>query len=715
LHSLRASASPPSGGGGAFFPSKGWGAFLLLIFILSIHPVSAQKFSLSPKVKADKLYETKQYYAAIQGFEKELSEGKGDQPATVWKKIGLCYLKINQPQKAIYWLQQVTATGSADADAWYQYGLALQQIADYHKAMAAFEQCLQMQPGHPTVSVKIESCHFAMTHYRVNPYANFRPSVELNTTGGEFGVSLYAGGRVYYSSAAPPVEGAKIDQRTGLQHVEIYMARLQNKRIRYPQIADQTLPKFVTDGLFAYDSLTHSVYFAWCDPNNSRCGIYSSKLALGKWTAPSVVVQNKKDQVSGHPAIANGGNRLYFTSNSSEGNGQTDIWYVDKTKDGKWGQPVNAGTTVNTPGREEFPFIHADTLLFFASDGHVGYGGLDIFCSVIRDHTFSTPVNLRRPFNSQGDDFGLTISGGTGILSSSRNESVSDDIFLFDGVPAYLYLGGHVTDLITGDILKNARLTLSLDGKVAQQTVSDSTGYYGFFLFLYFTPIMYARTTGYKPSLTDVQPPDAEQFTDFRHDIRLQQSVILPATIQLYHKITGTLIAERGIVCFNNDGEEQILRTDASGSFKLIAQEDQREYWVKFPDGAYLTESIILNDEQKSYTLAVQPIGGELFAGWLRFKRGSVEATEMSQALIPRIAAVIKANQGMVFQLEGFCDRGFEVNQTTLAIQRAEYILRRLVDEGVDPRQLNAAAGSRTTNTGEDDADQRRVEIKIRR
>jgi tetratricopeptide (TPR) repeat protein/outer membrane protein OmpA-like peptidoglycan-associated protein len=681
---------------------------LSLLVILFISPVSAQK-------KADKLFENRQYYAAAQVFEKELADGKRGNPIEIRKKTGICYLKINQPEKALHWLQQAAA-GNTDADLCYQYGLALQQTANYAGAIETFGQCLRIQPGHPTAPVKIESCRFAMTNSRVNPYVKFRPATELNTPGGEFGASLYANNMVYYSSAAAPAEGTKIDQRTGLQYVTTYMMRVQNKRFIYPQAADNTLPKYVNEGLFTYDSIAKCVYFTHYDPDNNCSGLYASKLVSGKWTEPEIILQNKKDQVSGQPAIANGGNRLYFTSNLSDGAGQTDIWYMDRSDDGKWGLPVNAGNTINTFGREEFPFVHADTLLFFASDGHIGYGGLDIFCSVIKGNSFSTPVNLLRPFNSQGDDFSLVItSGNTGLLSSSRNELMSDDIYFFEGLPSFQYLSGHVTDYFTGAPLKDTRLTLSVDGTNVQQAVSDSTGYYGFFLHKDKSPMMYARTIGYKPSLTDVPLTGTKQFDNINHDVQLQQSAILPATVQLYSKITGNPVVERGIICYNNDGETQILRTDASGSFKLTMQEDQREYWIKFPDGNYLTESIILNEEQKSYSLAVQPLNGDLFTGWLHFKRGSIEATEMSQALIPRIAAVIKANPGMVFQVEGFCDTGFEARQPNLAIQRAESIVRRLIDEGVDKRLLSALAGREAGTTIEEDAGQRRVEIKVKR
>jgi flagellar motor protein MotB len=228
--------------------------------------------------------------------------------------------------------------------------------------------------------------------------------------------------------------------------------------------------------------------------------------------------------------------------------------------------------------------------------------------------------------------------------------------------------------------------------------------------------MLYARTLGYKPSLIEVPEDHEAQFSDAQLDVRLQPSIVLPATIQLFNKSTGTPVSERGIICYNNDGETQIMSTDVSGSFKLILQEDQHEYWIRFPDGQFLTESITINEEQKHYTMDIQPIDEQLFEGWLFFKRGSVEAIEMSRALIPRIAAVINANPGMTFRIEGFYDTVYEAYQPNLDIQRAEHIVKRLVDEGVNESQLVAVAGAdKPDKPEEEDANWRKVEIKIQR
>jgi len=166
--------------------------------------------SVFARSRADRLFESRQYYAAIQAYKRDLENSRRINPVEIWGRIGLCYLHINRPYEAIPWLRQVTAEGSASAEDWYNYGLALQQTGNCEMAIIAFEQCLLLRPGHYLASVKIESCRFAMSRSSVNPFVGFRAATELNTLGGEFGASLY-GNVVYYSSAAAPFPGARID------------------------------------------------------------------------------------------------------------------------------------------------------------------------------------------------------------------------------------------------------------------------------------------------------------------------------------------------------------------------------------------------------------------------------------------------------------------------------------------------------------------------
>ncbi len=136
--------------------------------------------------------------------------------------------------------------------------------------------------------------------------------------------------------------------------------------------------------------------------------------------------------VCNHPCLARNGDRLYFASNMPGGQGGVDLWYSDRHRF-SWSAPVNLGPEINTPGDEMFPFVDVDeTLLYFASDGHPGYGNLDVFCAALKDGAWTSPRNMRAPVNSIGNDFSLSMNGTySGYFVSNRYEGAKgrNDIY----------------------------------------------------------------------------------------------------------------------------------------------------------------------------------------------------------------------------------------------------------------------------------------------
>lgn len=160
----------------------------------------------------------------------------------------------------------------------------------------------------------------------------------------------------------------------------------------------------------------------------------ATKDQRGHWKEPWRISFNNKHAYNiGHPSLNASGNIMYFTADMPGGMGGTDIWYSIKQADGSWGEPINCGNTINTVDEEAYPILHEDGLLYFASKGHIGMGGFDIFSSKGGKADWSAPINMGYPVNSARDDFHFILKGnGTGYMASNRLGGLgSDDIYMF--------------------------------------------------------------------------------------------------------------------------------------------------------------------------------------------------------------------------------------------------------------------------------------------
>jgi outer membrane protein OmpA-like peptidoglycan-associated protein len=165
-----------------------------------------------------------------------------------------------------------------------------------------------------------------------------------------------------------------------------------------------------------------------------------------------------------HPVLTKDGKKLYFASDRPGGHGSFDIYYVDVNEDGSFGQPQNLGNTVNSMHREQFPFLSEDgKVLYFASDGHQGMGGLDIFMTRNYDGEWSKPLNLGETINTSADDFAYVVKEkeDKGYLSSNRNKG-SDNLYSFtrfENEASYM-VEGEVKDKNTKDLLPGTLVSL---------------------------------------------------------------------------------------------------------------------------------------------------------------------------------------------------------------------------------------------------------------
>ncbi|HNV52688.1 MAG TPA: OmpA family protein, partial [Tenuifilaceae bacterium] len=238
------------------------------------------------------------------------------------------------------------------------------------------------------------------------------------------------------------------------------------------------------EGAGSLTSDFNTVFFTRCKVSKRDklgCQIFSSKRVEQGWLTPDEIKVSSDSMIVAHPAISADGTTLYFASNIAGGFGGLDIWKVTRASSGdEWGEAINLGGEVNSPGNEMFPYVHADGTLYFSSDGHPGMGGLDIFKAKSQENGAWIIENMRYPMNSPADDFGVVFEREreAGYFSSRRQGGRgADDIYMFYLPPIIYNMIGKVTDDKTKTPVNQATVKLiGSDGAiVTMQTKEDGT------------------------------------------------------------------------------------------------------------------------------------------------------------------------------------------------------------------------------------------------
>ena len=228
-----------------------------------------------------------------------------------------------------------------------------------------------------------------------------------------------------------------------------YIEPNNNENWQNAKLFSKNLSTKLNDGLVTFNSGGDTIYYSrnldvkgkldvLSSPKN-KLGIFTAVLVAGKWTkVRGLRINNEWYNVTA-PSLSPDAKRLFFVSDQPGGFGGSDLYYCNWKGD-YWGDPLNLGPVINSPGNESYPFVSPSGELFFSSDGHPGLGGKDIFFSRFSGTEWSAPVHLDPPVNSQYDDFGLITDElmNSGYFSSNRNNSI--DIFHFTtNLPQILY------------------------------------------------------------------------------------------------------------------------------------------------------------------------------------------------------------------------------------------------------------------------------------
>ena len=256
----------------------------------------------------------------------------------------------------------------------------------------------------------------------------------INTAGTDFAPAFYRKQLLYVSR---PRRGA-IDPATRLPYFQLYSSprREDGQPARNSKKFAPNLSTAVNDGPVSITQGNRVIYFTRAlGPTSTgaiNLGIFSAYDDGTDWAAVRPMPHNDPAYTNQHPTVTEDGRRIYFASNRPGGFGGYDLYIADY-RNGSWGPAINLGPEINTDGNEAFPFIHASKTLFFASDGHPGQGGYDLFGIDLAGRSWGELINLPEPINSSQDDITLVIdeAGSTGYLASNRPGGLGkDDVYL---------------------------------------------------------------------------------------------------------------------------------------------------------------------------------------------------------------------------------------------------------------------------------------------
>lgn len=392
-------------------------------------------------VQGKGLYDQGQLAAAIPFLERTVKQYEKFEDGIYY--LGLCYRATNQFDKAIAEFKKLEAL-RPEYWSWYYYewGMAYFALGKYDECIPLFEKFEARFPDTPKRKI-----YFAQSQYKRN-YAQQRKALlnekitmkapvklpaPINTKYAEFMPALDpTGTRLYFSSkrygGIKPETGTEKEGDDDLYYIEKI-----NGKWGEPVLLPEPINSPQNEGAACFSADGQLMVYTACGGDGvGSCDLYISVLEGKQWSKPKNMgnVINS-DEWDSQPTISADGNRIIFTSNRKGGYGGEELYMSEKNAFGEWGPAGNLGGIINTPFDEKSPFLSQDgRTLYFTSNGHPGYGGYDLFKSVFENGKWSTPVNLGRPLNTEGDDQYFTIggSGEVGYFASTR-EGGELDIF----------------------------------------------------------------------------------------------------------------------------------------------------------------------------------------------------------------------------------------------------------------------------------------------
>jgi peptidoglycan-associated lipoprotein len=473
---------------------------VVVVFILAL---TVNAYAQKNYIKdADRAFEGEQYYNAVELYKKGMSKIKNKQEkARITFQIAECYRKMNDWKQAETWYGKAIKAKHTNDVMYLWFAEAKKINQKYDEAVTAFQDYQKLVPSDPAGENGIKSSELAQK-WKDNPTRWVVENMALINSK-DYDFSPTFGDKKHtelvFTSKREGQTGSKIDPVSGTMYSDIFTTKVdKNGKWSTPAtIQGEVNTAISNEGASHVTKKADKIYFTRCDQAKKKwitCKIYMAPKKGNAWGTPELIDFGLDAAVLDsfnfrHPTVSADDQVMVFSSDMTGviGGTKSDLWMstFDK-KSKKWGKPTNLGATLNTNGREGFPYIAESGDLYYSSDGLLGMGGLDIFKApkAAEGWKWGTPENLQYPMNSSGDDFGIVFDGlkEKGYLTSNREGTKgADDIWSFYLPPLVFKLDGTITDckygpsiLVEGAVVR----MVGSDGSAVEDTVAKDGKYH---------------------------------------------------------------------------------------------------------------------------------------------------------------------------------------------------------------------------------------------
>lgn len=704
-----------------------------LLFTLLTVLIVSQGFSQS-KYVADQYFKEYSYVKAAEVY-KELIQ-KGDTTKHTLKQLADSYYYNTNTKDAEVWYGKLMKQykNYIKPEYLFRYAQALKSNGKYEESDKIMKEFKRLQPKDSRNKLLSKTPNYVSiysdTIYQMKKKEVINlHNVALNTKYSDFGGFIHSD-KFYFASSAP-----QSDKRTRIYkwneqpYLNMYVATKEEQTLegdtdaaRIIELTDKTAldeplqTKYhEANAIVTQDGLT--MYFTRDNYNGKKLGknkerqvllkIYKASLVNGKWDNITELPFNSDDYSCGHPALSPDEKTLYFISDKPDGFGATDLYKV--AIDGsKYGEVKNLGKGINTEGREMFPFMSRDSVLYFSSDGHLGLGALDIFETKLTENNEFTQVkNIQAPFNSKKDDFGFTVNKekNKGFFSSNREGGKGDDdIYSFIVASCTQKIKGIVTNLKTGAPISGAKvIVITTDNKKVAEFTTKEDGSYEFKEADCGTKyIIKAQKDTYAPNQKTLETTgkDGEVVTA---NIPLK-SLLCSQTISgtVTEKRTGEILAGATVKLIDGSGkviDQTTSNSKGNYSFGEVPCKQNITVLAEKKDHKSDKKTLYTIDEDgKSNTvdlqLAALIVGNQIVISPIFFDYNKYNIRSDAAYELENIVTVLKNHPKMVIKIEAHTDsRGKKAYNRTLSDKRAKSTRDYIISRGIETSRIQSAIG----------------------